>query len=149
MQEGDETIQLELSDEWPPELARVVGLISIAFAQLQRGVFLAAKRKANVPLAQWEQQNRSDNFRKWCDSLLAEYPGDKILVDLIHRIKCAGLSRHDLIHASWGRHPDGHLGRWRRKIDLGIELGPLQDLLNTIRDLRDKLNRHTKGRELT
>jgi hypothetical protein len=87
----------------------------------------------------------NDKFSVWCRHLVDEYPADPQLRDLVQRAQCAVEGRHDLIHAIWGRHPDGYLGRWRRKSNLGIELGPLQDLLRTIQDLRDKINAHTLG----
>jgi hypothetical protein len=134
---------LELSDEWPADVARLVGLISIAFAQLQRVVYIAAKRKAAKPLQQWEEQNRNDNFSTWCRHLVTMYSDDLTLIALIERAQCAAAARHDLIHAIWGRHPDGALGRWRRGENLGIERGPLADLLSTVCQLRDEINRHT------
>jgi hypothetical protein len=141
--EEGQPIGIKLSDQWPRELAVLVGLISIAFAQLQREVFLAAKRKADVPLAEWERANRDDNFSRWCRHLVREYPDDLVLLGLIERAQCAAERRHDLIHAIWGRHPDGALGRWRRDQNVGLESGPLTDLLTTIRELRDQINRHT------
>ena len=147
MEEDGKIIAIKLSDAWPPDLARVIGLVSIAFAQLQREVYLAAKRKAGIPLVEWERANRNDNFTKWCHHLLEHYPDDRELQNLIERAQCAAERRHDLIHAIWGRHPDGALGRWRRRQNLGLELGPLEDLLTTVREIRDQINRHTLQRE--
>ena len=97
-------------------------------------------------LEDWERGNPRDTFSVWCDHLVRKYPEDRILADLIQRARCVGHQRDDLIHAIWGRHPEGHLGRWRRKRNLGIHLDPLRDLLFTIRDLRDKINHHTLGK---
>jgi hypothetical protein len=100
-----------------------------------------------VSLVDSERDNPRDTFSTWCNELLREYPDDTILAELIRRARCAADQRDDLIHASWGRHPDGYLGRWRRKSNLGIELGPLRDLLRTIQELRDKINAHTLGKK--
>jgi hypothetical protein len=144
MQKDGDSISIKLSDAWPPELAGAIGLINIAFAQLQREVYLGAKRKADIPLIEWERANRSDNFTQWSRHLIDQYPKDLKLRNLIERAQCSAERRHDLIHASCGRH-DGALGRWRRGQNLGIELEPLEDLLTTIREIRDQINRHTKG----
>jgi hypothetical protein len=66
MEENGKIIGIKLTDEWPTDVAQVVGLISIAFAQLQREIYLAAKRKAGTPLTEWERANRNDNFTRWC-----------------------------------------------------------------------------------
>lgn len=145
MENNNQSVPLKLSDEWPTKVARVVGRISIAFAQLQHVVYVAAKRGENVGLLEWEQRHRSDNFTKWCRHLVTKSPNDKYLRSLIERAQCAGEGRNDLIHARWGRDKRGKLGRWRRHRDLGIELEPLKDLLSTIRELRDDINRYTKG----
>ncbi len=41
------------------------------------------------------------------------------------------------------QHPNGKLGRWRRKANLGIEVEPIRCLLRGIWDIRDSMNRHT------
>jgi len=146
MQEKDSLIKIKLTDAWPDVVALEVGRIGIAFAQLQREVYLAAKRKAGLPLPQWETKHRNDNFKRWCDHLLQECPDDHVLLTLVGRAKAAAEERHDLFHAIWGRHPDGHLGRWRRKTDLGIDPVPMQALLREISQLRDAINRHTRTR---
>jgi hypothetical protein len=144
MEEKRQTVLLKLSDEWPAEVAQLVGLISIAFAQLQRVIYLAAKRKADTDLVEWEQATRNDNFDIWCQHLIREYQDDKELISLVELSQCAAERRHDLIHAEWGRDPDGALGRWRRGWNLGLELEPLKDLLVAVRQLRDDINRLTK-----
>jgi hypothetical protein len=100
MQEGGETIQIKLIDEWPPELAQLVGLISIAFAQLLRVVYLAAKRKEGVPLVEWERDHPRDTFSTWSSELTEKYSDDRILGELIPRARCGADQRDDLIHAS-------------------------------------------------
>jgi hypothetical protein len=145
MDDCEKLFGIKLSDKWPPEVAQLVGFISIAFAQLQREVYRAAKRKKGKGLIEWERENRSDNFSQWCRHLIAEYPKDKTLVSMVERAQCVGQKRNDLIHADWGRGPDGTLGRWRRHQNLGIELEPLEYLLCIIRELRDGISRYTLG----
>jgi len=120
-----------------------VGLIAIAFAQLERTIYLAAKRRASTPLIEWDEATNDDRFSTWCRHLTKEYSDDSRLLRLVERAQCAAESRHDLIHAIWGKHPTKGLGRWRRHANLGLELEPLEDLLATIRELRDAINRHT------
>ena len=145
MEKDGQIISIRLTDEWPADVAELVGRIAIAFAQLERGIYLAAKRRAKVLLVEWEEATKTDKFDVWCRHLIDEYPGDLQLRDLVQRAQCVAKRRHDLVHAIWGRHPDGTLGRWRHGANLGIELEPLRELLTTIRGLRDQINRHTKG----
>jgi hypothetical protein len=54
MQKSEATIRIKFTDKWPSDLAQMVGLIAIAFTQLERVIYLAAKRNAKVPLIEWE-----------------------------------------------------------------------------------------------
>jgi hypothetical protein len=147
MDQKKKVIAAKVSDAWPPEMAQLAGLIAIAFAQLEGVIFRAAKRKADTPWEEWENSTTSDKFGLWCDDLLQQYPEDKKLVTLVREALCVADGRHDVIHAHWAKHPDGYVGRWRRDINLGIEPGPLLDLLLRIRQIRDRLNLHTQGKK--
>jgi len=144
MIEKGKTIAIKLADVWPDEVALEVERVGIAFAQLNREVYLAAKRKKGQPLPEWELENPSDNLSTWISRLRGDYGDDAKLMGLIDRAQVAAAERDDIFHAIWGRHPNGKLGRWRRKANLGIEVEPIRCLLREIRDIRDSMNRHTR-----
>ena len=64
-----EVTRIRLTNMWPNEIALEVGLIGVAFAQLTREVYLAARRQGKVPLRRWEMDNPQDNFSLWCRRL--------------------------------------------------------------------------------
>jgi len=145
--EKGRTIAIKLTDAWPDDLAIEVGRIGIAFAQLTREVYLAAKRKHGAALPDWEAQNPSDNLSKWIGRLRRDFGDDPVLMRLIDRAEKAADQRHDVFHAIWGRHGDGSLNRWRRHASSGIEVEPMEALLKEIRDVRDSINRHTRAKD--
>src|SRR5262245_45583072 len=103
------TFMIKLTDKWPDKVTLEVGRIGIAFAQVTREVYLAAKRKAGVGLPEWETANPSDNLTKWCQHIRKHYPGDGGLIELVRRVERAAEDRHDIFHAIWGRSPKGRL----------------------------------------
>jgi len=87
MEKDGQIISIRLTDEWPADVAELVGRIAIAFAQLERGIYLAAKRRAKVLLVEWEEATKTDKFDVWCRHLIDEYPGDLQLRDLVQRAR--------------------------------------------------------------
>src|SRR5262249_17874898 len=59
------TIEIEISDEWPEEVATELGKIAIAYAQMTRVIYLAAMRKEGETLPDWEKDNPSDKLSTW------------------------------------------------------------------------------------
>jgi hypothetical protein len=74
------TVMIKLSDEWPEDLTAVVGALGIAYAQLNREVYLAAKRKHGKPLQDWEAEHRRDIFDTWICHLRMHFADDVVLM---------------------------------------------------------------------
>ncbi|MDZ4735886.1 MAG: hypothetical protein SGJ07_06010 [Rhodospirillaceae bacterium] len=144
LKQSKSPILIALADDWPEDVALLVGQIGIAFAQLTREVYLATKRIEGATIEEWERENKSDQLGKWCCEIRKRFATETALISLIDRVDMVAKQRHDIFHAIWGRHRDGHLGRWRDGSDLGIDPGPMDQVLQEIRCLRDAINSRSR-----
>jgi hypothetical protein len=144
MIEEGKTIAIQLADNWPDDLAKEISLLGIAYAQLTREVYLAARRKRRISLAVWESSGHRDNVSKWIKELKADYHDNSTVLALACRATKAKAARDDVFHASWGSRSNGELNRWRRGVALGIDPEPIRELLEEIRAIRGELNRETR-----
>jgi alkanesulfonate monooxygenase SsuD/methylene tetrahydromethanopterin reductase-like flavin-dependent oxidoreductase (luciferase family) len=125
----------ELTDAWPPKLAEAVGYAVIAGAQLERAIYLAAKRREGMSLINWTKQEGDQRFERFRERLSRTEPN---LATLLAEAEAAWDERNDIVHATWTT-LGNNLARLREERDLGVDPEPILQTTERLRRVRDAI----------
>lgn len=137
------------------DLLKVIGQIVVSFGQLEHSVAMAIKRTApSMALAEAvaltdsivERSKRAqESFERW--AMDQDREGD--FTKLIKEVRRMARRRNDVVHALWGKDPEGRV-RWKRKSeDAKIEIDRLRRLRDEIQRLAADINSTTRPEIVT
>jgi hypothetical protein len=152
MTETTETFKMILTDQWSDQIAKVVGEITIAFAQLEHVLWVLPKRIEKISLREWDGLAGKEDIKGRCNQVRTYFTrnglqGTPQLDILLNEVKRLNNDRNAVVHGRWGckktlaggaivsRH------RFWKNEDRGVDLQQLEFLRDRIRCLRDELQR--------
>lgn len=141
-----------LTDKWDEKILKVVGQITVAFAQLEHILWVSPKRIKRLPFSKWEGMAGRMSIPQRCDQIRDAYATKHMnqvkeaeLNALLEKVDQVNGKRNSIIHGRWGcKKQDGRVVSrhriWKGK-DRGIDPAEFRQLRDQIRKLRDDLGR--------
>ncbi len=153
MTETSTVFKMILTDKWDERTAKLVGQITIAYAQLEHVLWLGPKRINKLPFSVWEAMAGRMTIPQRCEQIADAYARKHLSQDKEAELDCLlkhvleiNDERNSIVHGRWGcKKKNGVVvSRHRiwRDLDRGTDAERLTQLRNRIRALRDTLGRY-------
>jgi len=145
-----------LTDKWDRQTLKVVGEITIGFAQLEHVLWVLPKRIEKISVRDWDALAGKEDIKGRCNQVRKYFARHRLprlteLDLLLNEIKRLNEHRNSVVHGRWGckkMHPGGRIRsrhRFWKNQDRGVDLRELKALRDRIRSLRDELQRFVPG----
>jgi len=153
MTETSEVFSMILTGLWDDDVKKIVGEITIAFAQLEHVLWLLPKRlDKKMTLQEWAAIADTLKIPRRCQQIRDYYgrrhmnqePEAKLDV-LLGEVEELNEKRHSVVHARWGckkaysRGPIVSTHRIWKDEDKGVNLAELTALARRVQHIRDEL----------